>query len=41
MGHIGIVFELENDINQYINTSVRNKILKIALDNISTTKMKN
>ena len=35
--YIGIV-ELENDINQYINTSVRNKILKIALDNISTTK---
>lgn len=35
--YIGIV-ELENDINQYINTSVRNKILKIALDNISTIK---
>ena len=35
--YIGIV-ELENDINQYINTSVKDKILKIALDNISSTR---
>jgi predicted GTPase len=35
--YIGIV-ELENDINQYINTSVKEKILQIALNNITTTK---
>lgn len=31
--YLGIV-ELENDINNYINTSVKEKILKIAFDNI-------
>ena len=35
--YIGIV-ELENDINQYINTSVKEKILQIALDNITNTR---
>jgi GTPase Era involved in 16S rRNA processing len=35
--YLGIT-ELENDINNYINTSVKEKILKIAFDNIGTLK---
>jgi predicted GTPase len=35
--YLGIV-ALERDINNYINTSVKEKILKIALDNIGTLK---
>lgn len=35
--YLGIA-ELENDINNYINTSVKEKILKIAFDNIGTLK---
>lgn len=35
--YIGIP-ELENDINNYINTNVKEKILKIAFDNIGTLK---
>ena len=35
--YLGIT-KIENDINNYINTEVKNKILKIALDNILTIK---
>ncbi|MCK9337701.1 MAG: dynamin family protein [Arcobacteraceae bacterium] len=35
--YLGIA-ELENDINNYINTSVKEKILKIAFDNIGILK---
>ena len=38
--YLGIT-ELENDINNYINTSVKEKILKIAFDNIVNELKKN